>query len=74
MENKVITLQERFTLKLRAKVSDAEIIEKSMQQTGFKCDIKKCEFLGFRNVYIYELTIKRAELVRQLLKNIKVYD
>lgn len=72
---KVIKLQSRFTLSILMKKSDAQKLQRALDVNP---EIKYTEwrknpfdgFVEFRCI----VNIRQAELVRQLTKNITVYD
>ncbi len=71
---KELELNERFTLKFRVKKMDQVKVDKILSQAEFPAvkwaRVPFDNFLEFR----LDVNIRKAELVRQLLKNITVYD
>ena len=74
MANKEIRLGERFTLCWTMKKSDIGKVERMMIDNEIHFSLwKQC---AFPNVIEFrcEVNIRKAEIVRQLLKNITVYE
>jgi hypothetical protein len=67
-----IGLQQRFTLTLKIKRSDKLKFDKAMEPFPFSFEEHPCA--GFYCIEVKNVTIRKAELIRQLLKNITVYD
>lgn len=69
-------LSSKFTLIFRVKNSDeatvAEILRANFAEHFYT--IKKCEFIGFKRVTISSISIRQAEVLRVLLKQIKTYE
>ena len=69
-----ININEQFTLKIHVNSKDRDSVNKIL--TDNKCFFFEAPtvFAGFRMFHVQNCHIKRAETIRQLLKNIKVYD
>lgn len=70
---KRIKLQERFEFIVRIKEIDVPKIERMMLGNTITWHSEFSEFVAFRYL-IFTVNIRQAEIVRQLLKNITVYD
>ncbi len=69
-----INYNQRFYLRVQILKSEADKLEGILVVNGYLGWVKdKCAFINM-TVYLVPTNIRKAEVLRQLIKNIKVYD
>lgn len=69
----VITTRTVFWLEVKIKREDVSSFDKAMSGNDFEIKQSCCAFAGIA-VFHIKCTTRKAEIVRALLKNIKIYD
>jgi len=69
-----LRINERFTLVFKVKKSNLKKVSELLYENKLEhADWQKCTFDGFVEIRV-DVNLRRAELIRQLLKNIETYD
>lgn len=74
MANTVIKLSAKFDLEIRIRKSDQNKLDKMLTDNVIIFFVEPVPFAGFVRFMIPSIGIRKAEVVRQLLQNITVYD
>lgn len=74
MANTIIKLTSKFDLAIRIRKAELEGVKKMLDDNGIIFFVESSPFVGFTTYVVPSIGIRTAELIRQLLRNITVYD
>lgn len=70
----ILTFNEQFTLEVKIRKSSRFDFEAMLIENKVKYTSDVCVFAGFLIYRFPQMTLRKAEVLRQLSKNIKIYE